>query len=351
MGFCSLPILFEFKTRLIHVGACVTASCGDNGAAGVGSSPPAAVRDDTAASGMGGCVCRNILLVSRGCQELCFTDMSQCVSLLLRLFSELVDQATQRHFYVNMATNVSTWDRPTVAALVPAIRSTVPVAPPAVASLAPLSAGWEERVDQSTQRHYYVNIATNESTWKRPIAAAPLARPPAPVASAPSASLAVKPTWDRPNPPLVTSTATPDTTIYSLELYVQYVEIEITERPIRPAMAFRLLDFPSVVIYAPPPPPAGRPLGPPPATLDIFGQPVDIHDPQAFTVHPVVPFNRGKSCLFSLSAASLQALLSKVPLYLMLVDVPEGQDSQSTLLGTTAIDLSEFLHSVRVDVL
>ncbi len=75
----------------------------------------------------------------------------------------------------------------------------------------------------------------------------------------------------------------------------------------------------------------------------VDGTDVDINDPQQYELGTVLPFNRGKSCLFSLGEAALQQLLARVPLYLMLVDVAADSETPSRLLGTTAIDLSDFL--------
>ncbi len=80
---------------------------------------------------------------------------------------EHFDPSSQRHFYVKEATHESTWTRPVVVPPAPPPRRTAPVA-----SIPALPLGWEEHVDPTTQRHFYVNEKTHESTWARPVAAA-----------------------------------------------------------------------------------------------------------------------------------------------------------------------------------
>jgi hypothetical protein len=147
---------------------------------------------------------------------------------------------------------------------------------------------------------------------------------------------------------------------FSLELYVQHVEYFPQAAPAHPAVAFRLLDFPSVVIYGPSP--EKSPVVDAAASL-LAAKPnaVDILNPANFSAHHVLSFERGKSCLFTLGRQSLQRLLQHVPLYLMLVDTITGLDQSAPsalasapaelppahLLGSTAVDLSEFAQQVR----
>lgn len=99
----------------------------------------------------------------------------------------------------------------------------------------------------------------------------------------------------------------------------------------RPAVAFRLLDFPTVVIHAP------RVIPEETSVKSLF-------DPQNSTLNPIIDFNRGKSCLFSMSSAMFSRSIAQIPLYLMLVDIAD-LDSQAHLLATANIDISEFLVS------
>lgn len=132
--------------------------------------------------------------------------------------------------------------------------------------------------------------------------------------------------------------------VFSLELYVQHVDYFLVPAPRHPAVAFRLLDFPTVLIYAPPQPPFGAD---------------SIFSAANFSAHTVYQFEKGKSCLFTLGRRSLQRLLQHVPMYLMLIDAAVDVTAESAmaaataaetppaarLLGSTAIDLSRFAGS------
>uniref|UniRef100_A0A8C3FE98 Microtubule associated protein 10 n=1 Tax=Chrysemys picta bellii TaxID=8478 RepID=A0A8C3FE98_CHRPI len=96
----------------------------------------------------------------------------------------------------------------------------------------------------------------------------------------------------------------PDVTaagLFSLELLVEWVRVEprvLPPRgPLRPAVALRLLDFPTLLVHPPEP-------GCPPGRL--------------------VPFGRGKSCLFRLGPGPLRGLLRRAPLYALLLALPPG---------------------------
>uniref|UniRef100_A0A8C3SNC7 Microtubule associated protein 10 n=1 Tax=Chelydra serpentina TaxID=8475 RepID=A0A8C3SNC7_CHESE len=91
--------------------------------------------------------------------------------------------------------------------------------------------------------------------------------------------------------------------LFSLELLVEWVRVEPRlllpppRGPLRPAVALRLLDFPTLLVHPPEP-------GCPPGRL--------------------VPFGRGKSCLFRLSPGPLRGLLRRAPLYALLLALPAG---------------------------
>ena len=125
--------------------------------------------------------------------------------------------------------------------------------------------------------------------------------------------------------------------VFSLELFVQHVEYFLDPVPRNAAVAFRLLDFPSVLIYAP---------------AQSTPAPADIFHAANFSENNVISFERGKSCLFTLGHNSLQKLLQKVPMYLMLVANPDADqkqdDSDVKLLGSTAVDMSQYATPVLV---
>ncbi|XP_028579871.2 microtubule-associated protein 10 [Podarcis muralis] len=106
--------------------------------------------------------------------------------------------------------------------------------------------------------------------------------------------------------------------LFSLELLVESARVEPrllptpmpASRPFRPAVALRLLDFPTLLVRAP---------------HSVPG--------------PLVPFGRGKSCLFRLRPGALKGLLRRSPLYALLLALPPGQ-GPARLLGTSSVSLA-----------
>lgn len=95
-----------------------------------------------------------------------------------------------------------------------------------------------------------------------------------------------------------------------------------------PAIAIRLLDFPAIVI-------SGGKDGS-----------SDTNGVENRSIH----FGKGKNCLFKIEEKRLTSLLSHIPLYVMLMDLQPSMETQepgcSSLIGTTAIDLSAYAGSI-----
>ena len=90
-------------------------------------------------------------------------------------------------------------------------------------------------------------------------------------------------------------------------------------RSLCPAVAFRLLDFPTLLVY-----PRGGPAAPAP-------------EPRP----GLLRFGRGKSCLFRLPPATLRRQLLETPLYSLLLQLPPGRPTPAPqLLGTCIISLA-----------
>ncbi|CAM4647601.1 microtubule-associated protein 10 [Lepidochelys kempii] len=104
--------------------------------------------------------------------------------------------------------------------------------------------------------------------------------------------------------------------LFSLELLVEWVRVEPqllpARGPLRPAVALRLLDFPTLLVHPPEP-------GCPPGRL--------------------VPFGRGKSCLFRLGPGPLRGLLRRAPLYALLLALPPAP-GPARLLGSCCVSLA-----------
>ncbi|KAK2510066.1 hypothetical protein MC885_021719 [Smutsia gigantea] len=98
-----------------------------------------------------------------------------------------------------------------------------------------------------------------------------------------------------------------------------------TSRVLCPAVAFRLLDFPTLLVYPP-----GGPAAPSP-------------EPRP----GLLSFGRGKSCLFHLHPATLHRLLLRVPLYTLLLQLPPGRPTPAPqLLGACSISLAAAVRKV-----
>ncbi|KAM8812797.1 microtubule-associated protein 10 [Rhynchonycteris naso] len=131
--------------------------------------------------------------------------------------------------------------------------------------------------------------------------------------------------------------------LFSLELLADWVRLEATllprqpgaeaeegpeeeeasppwpSRSLCPAVAFRLLDFPTLLVYPP-----GGPAAP-------------VPEPRL----GLISFGRGKSCLFRMQPATLRRRLLAAPLYIMLLQLPCGRPTSTPrLLGTGSISLA-----------
>ncbi|XP_037676930.1 microtubule-associated protein 10 [Choloepus didactylus] len=132
--------------------------------------------------------------------------------------------------------------------------------------------------------------------------------------------------------------------LFSLELVVDWVRLEAgilpppvtaeeeteTSPPLPssslcPAVAFRLLDFPTLLVYPPGGPASSAPE----------------HRPG------VVSFGRGKSCLFRLQPDALHRLLLRIPLYTLLLHLPPGRPTPAPqILGNCSISLAAAVQKV-----
>ncbi|XP_053463858.1 microtubule-associated protein 10 [Nycticebus coucang] len=131
--------------------------------------------------------------------------------------------------------------------------------------------------------------------------------------------------------------------LFSLELLVDWVRLEARQLPasavageqgqedssllraLCPAVAFRLLDFPTLLVYPP-----GGPAAPAPEPWP-----------------GLIRFGRGKSCLFRLQPAILHRLLRRTPLHTLLLQLPPGRPTPAPLLlGSCNISLAAAVQKV-----
>ncbi|XP_054830932.1 microtubule-associated protein 10 [Eublepharis macularius] len=106
--------------------------------------------------------------------------------------------------------------------------------------------------------------------------------------------------------------------LFSLELLLESARVEPhllpsplpASGPFRPAVALRLLDFPTLLVRAP-----------------------------HCVAGPLVPFGRGKSCLFRLRPSALRGLLRRSPLHALLLALPPTA-GPARLLGSCSVSLA-----------
>ena len=129
-------------------------------------------------------------------------------------------------------------------------------------------------------------------------------------------------------------------TLFSLEVHVEGVE-ELRVSCKLPALCFRLLDFPTMIIHHVSPMDAEkmrqrlRMEGKEPVLRELkdrFGN---------------FQFRKGKSCLFKASIDTLLIQLQTVPLYAMLMDL---WPKKPTLVGSTLIPLKKAIDNISADV-
>ncbi|GCB67216.1 microtubule-associated protein 10 [Scyliorhinus torazame] len=134
-------------------------------------------------------------------------------------------------------------------------------------------------------------------------------------------------------------------TLFSLELLVDYVQLEPrpwTDPGPGPllAVAFRLLDFPTLLVHQTEP-----------ERAECMRRSWDCNKNNGGPEQPPggsdIPFGKGKSCLFKISLDSLHSHLSNTPLYAMLLDVFPRVPK---LLGSCLISLAGGVEKVRRDV-
>ncbi|EOD25138.1 hypothetical protein EMIHUDRAFT_206260 [Emiliania huxleyi CCMP1516] len=82
-------------------------------------------------------------------------------------YQKLSDPSTGRPYYVNLVTGQTSWTPPSGAA---ANGGAAP--PPPSGGGGGLAANWEERLDPSTGRTFYIDHATKRTTWERPTSGA-----------------------------------------------------------------------------------------------------------------------------------------------------------------------------------
>ncbi|CAL9688132.1 unnamed protein product [Knipowitschia caucasica] len=111
-------------------------------------------------------------------------------------------------------------------------------------------------------------------------------------------------------------------TLFSFELLVDTVKLEIeTKVADELAVALRLLDFPTLIIYQP--------------------KHKRLKEDREYA------FNRGKACFFKINMDALHGHLTSTPLYAMLLDVKEDIPK---FVGSSLISLAQVMARIKADV-
>ncbi|KAI8785213.1 microtubule-associated protein 10 [Biomphalaria glabrata] len=135
-----------------------------------------------------------------------------------------------------------------------------------------------------------------------------------------------------------------EVSLFSLEVVVE--KVYIPHSPCRfPAVAFRLLDFPTILIKH-----VEDDLGK--AIRDKISADPYYNIPNQFIElkdkHGNFMIKKGKSCLFKISADVLKQHLASTPLYVMIIDLfPEVPK----LVGNSSIPLNSLIESICIDII
>lgn len=130
--------------------------------------------------------------------------------------------------------------------------------------------------------------------------------------------------------------------LFSLEVHVENVN-RLKVSCVIPAVSFRLLDFPSLVIHLVSPVNVQKLR----EKSQIQGITRDVIETEFRDRHGNISFTKGKSCLFSANIANLQNQLQGTPMYVMILDV---WHKKPKLVGSTAIPLKDTIDKLSADV-
>lgn len=130
--------------------------------------------------------------------------------------------------------------------------------------------------------------------------------------------------------------------LFSLELHVESVD-RVKVSCVIPAVSFRLLDYPTLIIHLVSPSSTQKLL----QKSRIQGIPKEHIEAELRDRYGNIPFQKGKSCLFKADICNLQQQLESTPLYVMLVDL---WHKKPKLIGSTVISLSDAVSKISSDV-
>ncbi|XP_077991435.1 uncharacterized protein LOC144445671 [Glandiceps talaboti] len=134
-------------------------------------------------------------------------------------------------------------------------------------------------------------------------------------------------------------------TLFSLEVVVEEVCVLSSTVPCRlPAVAFRMLDFPTLVIHH-----IEQEMAEKIKTKLTMDPSIDV-PPQLHELKDrfgIFNINKGKSCLFKMDVETLRVHLKNTPLYVMLIDM---WPNIPKLVGNSTIPLDSSMNSICLDI-
>ncbi|XP_072031802.1 uncharacterized protein [Amphiura filiformis] len=135
-------------------------------------------------------------------------------------------------------------------------------------------------------------------------------------------------------------------TLFSLEVAVECMRLQSSTVTCRlPAVAFRLLDFPTLLVHHVEPEDASKIKDTIFMDQELNGIPLQLQELKDHKGNFVV--KKGKSCMFKMNLETLQAHLCSAPLYVMLVDTwPEVPK----LVASCTVSLEGVIQSICNDV-
>ncbi|XP_028676107.2 microtubule-associated protein 10 [Erpetoichthys calabaricus] len=136
-------------------------------------------------------------------------------------------------------------------------------------------------------------------------------------------------------------------TLFSLEVVVDYVQIDVNTgaEPLVPAVAIRLLDFPTLLIYRTD---EGKQDNSSDDDLDFEKENVGIlNGHRTLQTCGKYSFKRGKSCLIKMSLNALHVHLTNTPLYVMILDLRRDVPK---LVGSFFVSLSKAIDQIKQEV-
>lgn len=131
-------------------------------------------------------------------------------------------------------------------------------------------------------------------------------------------------------------------TLFSFEVHVERIE-ELSARCRLPAVSFRLLDFPTLIIHHLSPSAAEKMR----QKVEMKTVPIDALLSELKDGHNNFQMKKGKSCLLKVNLNDLHSHLQTVPMYVMLIDL---WPTKPKLVGSTTVVLKDAINKIHREI-